>query len=89
MGGTLSKEYDEVTSNVPFFAMLVSGQQRVSNDVNGGGIASELKDFWINEIKHSNAILAISISALWVLTKGRGGTVAAAGRMGKINIPSQ
>ena len=74
LGGTLDKEYDEVTSNVPFYALL-SGRQ-------GGNVVEVFEEFWGNEVKHSNAMLAAGISALWVLTKGRGGGV-------KMRLPSR
>lgn len=75
LGGTLDKDYDEVTSNVPFYAML---SRRQGNDV-----AQVAHEFWVNEVKHTNAMLAVGVSALWVLMKGRG-TVGA-----KIKLPSR
>ncbi len=66
LGGTLDKDYDNATSNIPFYAML-SGRQGNSD------VAEVLSEFWSNEVKHSNAILAMGASALWVLMKGRGG----------------
>lgn len=63
MGGTLSKEYDEATSNVPFVALLSGAQGKVS-DV--------LSDFVGNEVKPLNAMIAVGLSGLWVLRKGRG-----------------
>ena len=66
LGGTLDSDYDKATSNIPFYAML-SGRQGSSD------VAEVLSEFWMNEVKHSNAILAMGASALWVLMKGRGG----------------
>ncbi len=65
LGGTLDREYDEVTSNVPFYAML---SKRQGNE----DVAKVLQDFWVNEVKQTNALLAMGVSALWVLMKGRG-----------------
>ena len=62
MGGTLSKEYDEATSNIPFLALL-SGRQ--------GNVVNVLQDF-AEEVKPLNLALAIGVSGLWVLRKGRG-----------------
>jgi uncharacterized membrane protein len=61
MGGELSEEYDRVTSNVPFVAML-SGSQ--------GNVIDVMKDF-SSEIKPLNAALAVGTAGLWVLSKGR------------------
>lgn len=62
MGGSLSEEHDAVTSNTPFVAML-SGAQ--------GNVVDVLKEF-SEEIKPLNAVLAVGISGLWVLGRGRG-----------------
>lgn len=62
MGGTLSEEYDQATSNVPFLAML-SGAQ--------GNVLDVLKEF-SGEVKPLNAAIAVGVSGLWVLSKGRG-----------------
>lgn len=74
LGGALDKEYDEVTSNVPFYAML-SGRQ-------GRNVVEVFEELWVKEVKHSNAMLAVGISALWVLMKGRGGGA-------KMKLPSR
>eukprot|EP00571_Detonula_confervacea_P008746 CAMPEP_0172322680 /NCGR_PEP_ID=MMETSP1058-20130122/46600_1 /TAXON_ID=83371 /ORGANISM="Detonula confervacea, Strain CCMP 353" /LENGTH=277 /DNA_ID=CAMNT_0013038491 /DNA_START=89 /DNA_END=919 /DNA_ORIENTATION=- len=55
MGGTLSPEYDRVTSNTPFVAML-SGAQ--------GNVMDVLRDF-SEEIKPLNAMIAVGVSGLW------------------------
>jgi len=62
MGGTLSEENDRVTSNIPFLAML-SGAQ--------GNVSEVAKDF-LGEVKPLNAMIAVGISGIWVLAKGRG-----------------
>ena len=62
MGGNLSKEYDEATSNIPFLALL-SGRQ--------GNVVKKLQDF-AEEVKPLNLALAVGASGLWVLRKGRG-----------------
>lgn len=67
MGGELCKEVDEVTSNVPFLAMLMGRQE-------GGALQSfqALGD----EVKVLNAALAAGGAALWVARRGRGGGAA-------------
>ncbi|KAL7528465.1 hypothetical protein ACHAWF_002570 [Thalassiosira exigua] len=62
MGGTLTQEYDRVTSNVPFAAML-SGAQ--------GNVLDAMRDF-SEEVKPLNAAIAVVASGLWVLRKGQG-----------------
>jgi uncharacterized membrane protein len=62
MGGTLLPEYDEATSNIPFLAML-SGAQ--------GNVLNVLHDFY-EEVKPLNAMIAVGMSGLWVLRRGRG-----------------
>jgi len=62
MGGTLSEEYDRATSNVPFSAML-SGAQ--------GDVSEVLREL-AREVKPLNAMIAVGLSGLWVLRKGRG-----------------
>jgi hypothetical protein len=62
MGGMLSEEYDRATSNVPFSAML-SGAQ---------GDASDVLRELAREVKPLNAMIAVGLSGLWVLRKGRG-----------------
>jgi hypothetical protein len=61
MGGNLSPEYDSVTSNVPFVALL-SGAQ--------GNLLELMNDF-SSEVKPLNAAIAASIAAVWVVSKGR------------------
>lgn len=61
MGGELSEEYDKVTSNVPFVAML-SGAQ--------GNVMDVMNDFG-SEIKPLNAAIAVGTAGLWVMSKGR------------------
>ncbi|KAL7537736.1 hypothetical protein ACHAXR_009187 [Thalassiosira sp. AJA248-18] len=62
MGGQLSEEYDLVTSNLPFMAMVSGAQGRVSD------VMREFGD----EVKPINAMAAVCVSGLWVLRKGRG-----------------
>jgi hypothetical protein len=62
MGGSLSDEYDSATSNIPFLALL-SGTQ--------GNVGAVLQEF-VGEVKPLNAAIAVGLSGLWVLTKGRG-----------------
>jgi uncharacterized membrane protein len=62
MGGTMSAEYDMATGNVPFTALL-SGAQ--------GDVTVALREF-AGEVKPLNAIIAVGLSGLWVLRKGRG-----------------
>jgi len=62
MGGTLPPRYDDVTSNVPFVAM-VSGAQ--------GNVLESAKECWA-EAKPLNALIAVGVSAIWVGRKGRG-----------------
>jgi uncharacterized membrane protein len=62
MGGMMSVEYDVATSNVPFAAIL-SGAQ--------GGVTIALREF-AGEVKPLNAIIAVGLSGLWILRKGRG-----------------
>lgn len=64
LGGSLDSDYDDVTSNIPFLAILTGKQ--------GNNVTSVLNEFWRNEVKHSNAMLAVGVSAVWVLNKGRG-----------------
>lgn len=62
MGGTLSNEYDEKTSNVPFLAML-SGKQ--------GNVVDVCRELcW--EGKGLNAVLALGVAGVWVARRGRG-----------------
>jgi uncharacterized membrane protein len=61
MDGELSEEYDRVTSNVPFVAML-SGAQ--------GNMIDVMNDF-SSEIKPLNAAIAVGTAGLWVASKGR------------------
>lgn len=62
MGGLLTDEYDRATSNIPFLALL-SGTQ--------GNVGAVLHEF-VREVKPLNAAIAVGLSGLWVLTKGRG-----------------
>lgn len=79
MGGNLSKELDEKTSNVPFWAM-VSGKQ--GKDVMGvfG------KFVWGEEVKCWNALLAFGLAASVVARKGRG-ISAVSSNSGRIGLP--
>lgn len=62
MGGELPEEYDRATSNVPFFA-LASGYQ--------GNVLDVARELWV-EAKPLNAMIAVGVSGIWVLRKGRG-----------------
>jgi len=62
MGGYLSREMDEVTSNVPFLAML-SGRQ--------GSVNKAVTDFSA-EIKPLNALVAVGMATAVVASRGRG-----------------
>lgn len=66
MGGDLHKEFDEVTSNIPFLAML-SGRQ--------GDIIEAVSEC-CKEIKPLNAMLGVGAAALIVSNKGRGSRAA-------------
>jgi hypothetical protein len=59
MGGTLQPEYESLTSNIPFWAML-SGKQ-------GSGCWQATGQ----EMKPWNAAVAVAMSSLWVLRKVR------------------
>jgi len=65
LGGTLSRQQDISTSNVPFLAMIMGTQ--------GDNAASE---FVTKEVKVLNAAMALSAVGLWVAKRGSGGTAA-------------
>ena len=67
MGGELSKEYDAVTSNIPFKAML-SGRQ---------GDVIESMSQCVKDLKPLNAMLGVGAAALIVATRGRTNRAAA------------
>ena len=67
MGGELCKEVDEVTSNVPFLAMIMGRQE--------GGVMQSFQALG-DEVKVLNAALAAGGAALWVARRGRGGGAA-------------
>ena len=55
IGGTLTPEYDRITSNIPFLALAqVGGWEDL-----------------ISELKPINALLAVSIVSLYVVRRGR------------------
>lgn len=62
MGGNMSGGYDRATSNVPFVAILSGGQ---------GDAIGALREF-AKEVKPLNATIAVGLSGLWVLRRGRG-----------------
>jgi uncharacterized membrane protein len=62
MGGNLSLELDEKTSNFPFLAIF-SGKQ--------GSVPKALGDLY-DEIKGLNGLIAIGLAASFVASKGRG-----------------
>ena len=74
MGGELCKEVDEVTSNVPFLAMLMGRQE--------GGVLQSFQALG-DEVKVLNAALAAGGAALWVARRGRGGGAAAIRPIGR------
>jgi uncharacterized membrane protein len=63
MGGQLSREYDEITSNVPLLAILTRKQGNVINALQEAA----------EEVKPLNAAIAVGVAGMWVLTRGRGG----------------
>eukprot|EP00979_Chaetoceros_neogracilis_P000593 scaffold141_cov238-Chaetoceros_neogracile.AAC.3 len=72
MGGTLTKELDEQTSNIPFLA-LINGKQE-----QGDGTAAFGKLF--DELKGLNGLIALGVAAIFVASKGR----ATGGRVSKL-----
>ena len=62
MGGTLDERYDEITSNVPFWAILNGSQGEI------GSVLREMSE----EIKPLNAAIAVGVAGAWVLKRGRG-----------------
>jgi len=76
MGGTLTKELDAQTSNIPFLA-LVSGKQE-----DGDVFASFGKLF--DELKGLNGLIAMGLAAGFVATKGR----ATGGRVSRLRATS-
>ncbi|KAL3803346.1 hypothetical protein HJC23_009310 [Cyclotella cryptica] len=63
MGGELPKEYDDMTSNVPFWAMITGRQ---------GNVLEVFKDA-VEEVKPLNAALAVGAAGMFVWRRGRGG----------------
>jgi hypothetical protein len=63
MGGTLSKDLDDKTSNIPFWAM-VSGKQ--------GHVMQSFGKFLGEEVKVLNGLLVVGLAASIVVRKGRG-----------------
>lgn len=74
MGGHLSKEMDEKTSNVPFLAIF-SGKQ--------GTVPEALRGLY-DETKGLNALLAFGFAGLLVASKGKG----IAGRVSRLRTSS-
>jgi len=66
MGGELCKQVDDVTSNVPFLAMIMGSQD--------GGVWQSFQALG-DEVKVLNAALAAGGAALWVARRGRGGGI--------------
>lgn len=64
IGGALVQEMDEITSNIPFLAM-VSGKQE------GGSVGGAFSEF-AKEFKWLNAGVAAGLAAAWVARRGRG-----------------
>lgn len=67
IGGSLSKDMDEITSNVPFWA-LISGKQ-------GSDRIKLLSEFCKEEVKGLNLVLSMGVAALVVARKGRSGGI--------------
>ena len=61
MGGTLHPEYDAMTSNVPFAALITRQMQGVGD-----------WDNLVAEMKPLNAVLATAVAAVWVLRRSTG-----------------
>ncbi len=66
MGGELCREVDDVTSNVPFLAMIMGRQD--------GGVVQSFEALG-DEVKVLNAALAAGGAAMWVARRGRGGAI--------------
>lgn len=64
IGGTLCKEMDAVTSNVPFLAMITGRQE-------DGSVTRAFSEF-SKEFKWLNAGVAAVVAGGWVATRGRG-----------------
>jgi hypothetical protein len=60
LGGTLDASYDAQTSNIPFAAMLTGKQTP-------GGLQTWLSE----ELKATNAVVAIAVACTWVASRGR------------------
>ncbi len=76
IGGSLPKDYDDLTSNVPFWA-LISGKQS-QGGVNGGGGGGGgstrlelLSEFYEKEVKGLNLVMSMGMAALYVVRRGR------------------
>ena len=67
IGGSLSKDMDEITSNVPFWALL-SGKQ-------GDDRVKLLSEFCREEVKGLNLVLSMGVAAMFVARKGRTGGI--------------
>ena len=65
VGGSLPKQLDDATSNLPFLAMVTGRQE-------GGSVTKAFGEL-AGEVKWLNSALALSIAACWVARKGRGG----------------
>lgn len=64
MGGELSLEYDKLTSNVPFLAIISGAQGNVYD------VGKKMVDD--GELKVLNAAIAVGAAGVFVLSKGRG-----------------
>jgi len=62
MGGSLTKDFDDVTSNVPFLAMLSGKQGSVIDAITECG----------GEIKPLNAMIGVGLAGIIVANRGRG-----------------
>jgi hypothetical protein len=69
IGGSLPKEYDDLTSNVPFWAMLIEGSQCTGSQDR----IQLIQDFYNHEVKGLNLVLSMGVAALFVARKGRVG----------------
>ena len=67
IGGSINKDYDSLTSNVPFYAWIVGRQ--------GDDRIRLIRDFYDHEVKGLNLVLGIGVAALFVVRKGRVGGI--------------
>lgn len=76
IGGSFMKGYEELTSNVPFYAWIVGKQghrhgQGQDDDDTTTRLAL-MQEFYEKEVKGLNLVLGMGVAALYVMRKGRG-----------------